>query len=543
MSLFTSDRNLLHSIVIETEGQQHQVEQHEHDERLDITTLYTSWAGIIVTVISSVISIVASAVVIGIIYRSAKGLKNSVYHRILFGMSAADIIQTLALAFTTLPMPRDMIYTNFQGLIIGNNASCLAQGFFVSFGAVTGLMYNAMLSLYYLFFIRYNMSNEEFARWIEPLLHVVSVLSGLITASLMTSSGSYHPSPLSTSWCGVDKYPYWCTAGGGDCDGDVTQTAPYVLAYLISITSVCILVSSMILIVTAVRGQQLRMNNKNSLVASRGTEARDLEREAHILAKTKIVMKQAIAYTLINMFGFVMIVVLPFIRNYNEGQVPSMTFQVFFLIFRPLQGLLNSIIFICHKAFAFQRAHPTKFYTALGKVLKGEEDEGDDRVISDLLILKKHSALGRVRFAFDDNSYESSAPPTELPPTGLPPDGLPPNGLYKPEEKFSSDLILDDSLHDDEFLEMPSQAPQYAHSTSTSISRNGASIADVSGAESSAQNTLSGFSFADETTRSGSRASASGSFKSSLFAVSVAESVTSIVSGVFLSSNEHPSNA
>eukprot|EP00554_Chaetoceros_debilis_P003240 CAMPEP_0194096112 /NCGR_PEP_ID=MMETSP0149-20130528/57174_1 /TAXON_ID=122233 /ORGANISM="Chaetoceros debilis, Strain MM31A-1" /LENGTH=441 /DNA_ID=CAMNT_0038782079 /DNA_START=699 /DNA_END=2025 /DNA_ORIENTATION=- len=441
------------------------------------------------------------------------------------------------------------------------------------------------------------MSNEEFARWIEPLLHVVSVLSGLITASLMTSSGSYHPSPLSTSWCGVDKYPYWCTAGGGDCDGDVTQTAPYVLAYLISITSVCILVSSMILIVTAVRGQQLRMNNKNSLVASRGTEARDLEREAHILAKTKIVMKQAIAYTLINMFGFVMIVGLPWIRNYNEGQVPSMTFQVFFLIFRPLQGLLNSIIFICHKAFAFQRAHPTKFYTALGKVLKGEEDEGDDRVISDLLILKKHSALGRVRFAFDDNSYESSAPPTELPPTGLPPDGLPPNGLYKPErdlrltllkkhsalgrvrfafddnsyessappielpptglppdglppnglykpeEKFSSDLILDDSLHDDEFLEMPSQAPQYAHSTSTSISRNGASIADVSGAESSAQNTLSGFSFADETTRSGSRASASGSFKSSLFAVSVAESVTSIVSGVFLSSNEHPSNA
>ena len=187
MSLFTADRNLLDSTVIETEGQQRQVEQHEHDERLDITTIYTSWAGIIVTVISSVISIVASAVVIGIIYRSAKGLKNSVYHRILFGMSAADIIQTLALAFTTLPMPRDMIYTNFQGLIIGNNASCLAQGFFVTFGAVTGLMYNAMLSLYYLFFIRYNMSNEEFARWIEPLLQVVSVLSGLISASLMAS--------------------------------------------------------------------------------------------------------------------------------------------------------------------------------------------------------------------------------------------------------------------------------------------------------------------------------------------------------------------
>jgi len=521
MSLLTADRYL--NSTIDSEGQV------DHDERLDIKTIYNSWSGILTTVTSAVISIIASAVVIRLICRSAKGIKKSVYHRILFGMSAADIVQSLALALTTLPMPKDMIYTNFQGIILGNDATCLTQGFVVSFGAFTGLMYNAMLSLYYLCSIRYYMSNEDFARWIEPLLHGVSVVSGLTIASLLVSYKSYHPSPLSTSWCGIDKYPYWCTEG--DCDGFIGSGASGALvAYFtlaFSLITFCILVSSMVLIVITVRGQQLRMNNMDS--ASTGnTKSRVLVMQTHILANTTIVMKQAIAYTLINVFGFVMIVVLPYVRSFNEFQVPSATFQIFFLILRPLQGLLNSIIFIYHKASSLQRAHPTfKFSTAVGKVLKGEEEEGDGRVVSDLLILRQHSALGRLRFAYEE-SYESSAAPT---------------ALDKVEGKCADQSYPspDDSPQDVEGLEMPSQALNCAYSSKSRNELNGVSIADASGA-GSAQDTLTGFSIYGTTASGSSMSENDLSSKKSLFPVHRV-SIKSGTTGTFLSSGEPSSDA
>jgi len=395
----------------------------EHgDERLDINTIYTSWSGIMITATSAGISIIASAVVMRLIYRSAKGLKNSAYHRILFGMSAADIVQSLALAFTTLPMPKDMIYTNYQGLILGNNASCLTQGFMVCFGVITGLMYNAMLSLYYLCFIRYNMSNEDFARWIEPLLHGVSVVTGLTTASVYLSYTSYHPSPISFTWCGLgDAYPYWCNDracvenAGIDPGGTIRglgakgKLIVYVTAGF-SLTIICILVTSMALIVITVRDQQLRMNSKNSAPTG-STEARVHSRQARILANTKIVRKQAIAYTLINIFGFVMAIVLPASRYFSQDRYlpPPATFQIFFLIFRPLQGLLNSIVFIYHKASDYQRANRLLlFRTAVREVLNGGEEHGDGRVVSDLLLLRQHSFRSRLRFAFDSYESESS---------------------------------------------------------------------------------------------------------------------------------------
>ena len=93
------------------------------DPRANVETIFTSLTGIVITIISASISIIASALVIYIILRSMKGLRKSVYHRIMFGMNAADILQSTAIAFTTLPMPKDMIYS-FKGVVIGNHTSC-----------------------------------------------------------------------------------------------------------------------------------------------------------------------------------------------------------------------------------------------------------------------------------------------------------------------------------------------------------------------------------------------------------------------------------
>lgn len=80
----------------------------------------------------------------------------SVYHRIMFGMSFFDIVQSLAMAFTTLPMPTCMIYDQFEGLIIGTEDSRKAHGFMFLIGSMTATTYNAMLCLYYLCALRYS---------------------------------------------------------------------------------------------------------------------------------------------------------------------------------------------------------------------------------------------------------------------------------------------------------------------------------------------------------------------------------------------------
>ena len=109
----------------------------ELDDRKDIETVFTSWIGIIITVVSAVVSTLASILVIWLIFSSTKRLSRSVYHRILFGMSVADIIQSIAMALTSLPMPTDMIYTGFQGLVIGNKYTCNAQGYLIAIGAAS----------------------------------------------------------------------------------------------------------------------------------------------------------------------------------------------------------------------------------------------------------------------------------------------------------------------------------------------------------------------------------------------------------------------
>ena len=80
-------------------------------------------------------------------------------------MSIADIIGSLALALTTLPMPATM--TGYNGaempfveflprvgskaLAFGNTQSCNAQGFCTTFGIATMFSYDVMLCVYYAF--------------------------------------------------------------------------------------------------------------------------------------------------------------------------------------------------------------------------------------------------------------------------------------------------------------------------------------------------------------------------------------------------------
>jgi len=158
----------------------------------------------IVPMVSGPISVIASSTIIIMILRSKKKLSN-IYHRLLFGMSVADIIVSLAISFSSLPSPKDTSPQVWKAY--GNNSTCQAQGFLYLFGASVEPIYNCSLQFYYLCMIKYVMKTEDIQNKIEPFLHTIPILFGSTAAVYSLITGSIN---ASESWCWIQSYPFQC---------------------------------------------------------------------------------------------------------------------------------------------------------------------------------------------------------------------------------------------------------------------------------------------------------------------------------------------
>ena len=117
------------------------------------------------------VSALASSTIIYLIFKSQTKLR-TIYHRIMLGMSAADVLGSVAMGLTTLPMPRgspadrgrsDDYYADWAGTRLGNTYTCNAQGFFYSFGAIAMFNYLGSLVLYYTLAIAFRLKEEKFS--------------------------------------------------------------------------------------------------------------------------------------------------------------------------------------------------------------------------------------------------------------------------------------------------------------------------------------------------------------------------------------------
>ena len=146
--------------------------------------------------ITGSISAVSSSLIIYLIYRSKPKL-STIYHRIMFGMSVADIMASTAMALTTLPMPRNddpywaetfsiaedvqdglgTVYWRDQTKL-GTRQTCVAQGFFVAIGIIIMFSYNGTLCVYYACAIALRMKEAKIRKKIEPFIHGLPLLIG-----------------------------------------------------------------------------------------------------------------------------------------------------------------------------------------------------------------------------------------------------------------------------------------------------------------------------------------------------------------------------
>ena len=134
---------------------------------------------VIIQHVTGGISIIASTALIWTILRSHTGLSTT-FHRLLFGLCVADILFSTVQMLASIVIPRDLDY--IFPWAHGSTATCDSAGFFHISGALSGLLYNASICIYYMTIVRYNKKDEYIRQKIEPWLHAVAIMFPLVGA-------------------------------------------------------------------------------------------------------------------------------------------------------------------------------------------------------------------------------------------------------------------------------------------------------------------------------------------------------------------------
>ena len=158
---------------------------------------------------TSIISLLSSTAIIIIISRSIQ--KFSIpFHRLLLGLSVADICSSLAQSFSTLPAPASL--DELIWIAYGNKASCQAQGFMIFVGSICAPLYNCSLCIYYLIVVTYRKgknADRYIQGKIEFFLHAVPILVSLLGAIIILALDAFH---VNVTYCFIGADPECKTA-------------------------------------------------------------------------------------------------------------------------------------------------------------------------------------------------------------------------------------------------------------------------------------------------------------------------------------------
>jgi hypothetical protein len=181
------------------------------------------------------------------------------YHRLMLGFSLADILYSFWVGLSTLVVPES------SGVIygFGTTATCSIQGFFLQFGAATHL-YIAILSLYFLLKIRYNVTDDTLYHRYEFWFHAIPWVVAIGTGSMGVALQIYNPMIVPEMGCWVGPFPTDCLDPGGppctrgyktDAQGSLYS---FILAFCWLFASFVVVLVSNILIYRTVRCQERR---------------------------------------------------------------------------------------------------------------------------------------------------------------------------------------------------------------------------------------------------------------------------------------------
>ena len=318
-------------------------------------------------------SALASSTVVYLIFKSQTKLR-TIYHRLMLGMSTADILSSIAMGLTTLPMDRKYNFYpwDWAGTRLGNAYTCNAQGFFYSFGLGTLFWYIGSLVLYYTLAIAFKMKEEKICKYWEPFLHAVPIFLGLIPPiSSLVTFGNIKPTGYAESWCTANSGP---------------STKFFMIVTIVLLLSLILLGFTFIICRTAkmerelknaLRRRELRYHTdyyeRHPQMQRVGNlrSASAQQNSIKSMQNTRVIFVQALAYVMSFLITLSMPIVFQIFsivayRNFeelSESQLDKLSESRIIIVrmmftLLPLQGLFNALIFVYHKIYNYRRIHP-----------------------------------------------------------------------------------------------------------------------------------------------------------------------------------------
>ncbi len=326
---------------------------------LDVETMYTSLTGLNIARTTSTLSMISSLLIIAMIKRSSAGF-SIVYHRLMFGMSVCDAISSFAMALTTLPMPKEMIYTQFEGSHIGTFGTCAAQSFAQNGGTLGTVLYNIALSVHYLHSVR--SSRATMSKWVELLLHALCLAVPVSIIAAGASLDTTNPTPY-LPWCGTFvSYPYWCLMDENtECiRGRNAGVKKFITSPLFGSMIFIVIVLMGITVYCVYQNEKLVKMYSDIYKFKRGNRTNDQDEiRLKNSKKTFKVSKE----TSIQAAAYVIALILSQSGIFLRGSAPqliqkSSALQIYHLITRPLQGFFNLVVFVGERVHSHKEGHP-----------------------------------------------------------------------------------------------------------------------------------------------------------------------------------------
>jgi hypothetical protein len=298
-------------------------------------------------------------------------------------MSAWEMVRTLCIALSTLPMPKDVVY-NYYGNSYGNVQTCEAQAFVLLVATGLTLFSNVFLNLYYLLAIRYNVNESTLKKYLEPIFLVLSLAFSLILPILYLKIEYLNPTPYE-AFCNVGIYPNPCgpqEEGATPCirgEALSVDMHKFFRNFVISMISIelSILIVSMLLIVMTFYKRDVELARR--LKEMKNGEAEELNPLRSSRFTSKIIAQQALMYFTAMFLSWSFFA----ISFYKETTTISVLKQIFF----PLRGMMNMFIFVYHKLYALKKSHSNISYFRAFRYLIGHTKNVPEDVVSNLEIV------------------------------------------------------------------------------------------------------------------------------------------------------------
>jgi multidrug transporter EmrE-like cation transporter len=156
--------------------------------------------------ISGFISFTCSATLIYMILASDIKLSTS-FRRIIFGICALDMLQSFVCFISTWSSPMELAESYGIWGAAGNDITCSITGWIFEFTSTATPVYMSSLCIHYFFLVQNKIPKRKFERQVEPWLHAVPLIWGIVDATSLLGLDLIHQNDVV---CWVAPEPYDC---------------------------------------------------------------------------------------------------------------------------------------------------------------------------------------------------------------------------------------------------------------------------------------------------------------------------------------------